>query len=144
MTQQEFKNQFEYTGLPFGMASHALRWMHVNGVTSKDAMNCGMRYAIVKEPGKVFVDKTVIGYVDTFKEAQMLMRQARDEEMSHKIYRNVELRYDTDVWCKVRTVKRGVGEINTYDFCIIDIPYVLEQLENCTEAYRVENTRKTD
>lgn len=144
MTQQEFKNQFEYTGLPFGMASQALQWMHRNGVTSQDAINCNIKYAVVKEPGKPFIQKTVIGYTNTFVEAQILMRQSRDDEMSESMYRSTELRYDTSTWCKVRTVKRGVGEINTYDFCIIDIPYVLEQFENQTEAYHIENTRKEE
>jgi hypothetical protein len=144
MTQQEFKRRFECSALPLGLASQTLLFMYKEGVSSKDAINCGMKYAVVKEPGKCWVGKVVIGYTTTFADAQALMRQSRDEEISNEIYRNTELRYDTSHWCKVKTVMRGTGEINTYDFCIINIPYVLEQFENQPEGYHVENVRKEE
>ena len=103
-----------------------------------------MRYAVVKEPGKPWVGKTVVGYAITFADAQILMRQERDEEMSNEKYRKTELKYDTNYFCTVKTVMRRTGEINTYEICIVNVPYVLEQFENQPEGYHVENVRKEE
>ena len=131
MTQQEFKRRFERAPLiPTTLASSALRIMYDDGITAEDAIKCNIKYAVVKEPSRIFANKTVLGYADDITEAAKIMFKFRDMEMKDPYYRKVELVDDTPTRCKVRTFQRGTGEQNTYDFCIIDIPYVLEQCQN--------------
>ena len=141
MTQQEFKRRFEHTLFPHGLSTSVLQNMYIEGITAQDAVNCNIQYAVVKEPGKMFVDKTVLGYANSYEEAYAMMLKFRNAEMANPIYRNTELRSDTKTWCKVRTVKRGVGEIDTYDFKIIDLPYVLEQYEDLVDEYKIKEFR---
>ena len=144
ITQKEFKNRFENTLFPYGLTISVLHNMHNNGITAQDAINCNIKYAIVKEPGKMGKDKTVLGYASSYAEAYEEMVKFRDAEITNPMYRNTELRYNTETWCKVRTVKRGVGEINTYDFKIIDIPYVLKQYEDGIDPYNVKEMRRDE
>ena len=145
MTQQEFKRRFETNNYSIGMACSSLRTMYNEGATADIATNCGMRYAVVREPSSVYIPRQVLGYADTFAGAQVIMRKVRDEEMNDPIYRKTVLKYDRADFCKIQTFRRAPdGRTRTYDISIVDIPYVLKQCESKSSGEYIEYTKRED
>ena len=127
------------------MACSSLRTMYNEGITADIAVNCGMRYAVVREPSSIYIPRQVMGYADTFADAQVIMRKARDEEINDPIYRKTVLKYDLAAFCKIQTFQRAPdGRTRTYDISIVDIPYVLKQCETKSSGEYLEYTKQEE
>jgi hypothetical protein len=110
-------------------ATSILEALYQCKITSTDVREAGLKYLITVEPGTRKVPSLVLGYTTDINKARQILSTFKNEILNDDAYRTKELRYDYPDWCKVRTVKRGTGEINTYDLMITDIPYVLENFE---------------